>query len=550
MDEQAARWEVSSTLSLKGFKYIGPGADRYRGSIMAGHKRVDVDIEIPDLSFAQLPKIEFVDPSALPLSLVAHLEQGSGLCYADRTLLRLDQFNPGASILRVLEEAEKTILKSLSGRAAQEIALEFPAYWRGTRVQILFPKESGVKEAHIAMSPFASDKEMLVATTQKLPSDYIQGGVVHFVRSKKALVPAESFIAPRTLGDLEHWHSCQAISVGDRFEVVLRLLAQGNAVFYSAPNGWVGCRLKLPPNLKYLVDNKKIRPAFLHDQLILRKDAIEVDRYYGVEASLDYITTRNFQSRMVSLKDKRISLIGCGTIGSHLARFLVQSGVGNNSPFLLIDNQELTAGNLGRHLLNFSDIGRPKAVALAAELSRFHPEVKTVGINSDAKAAWPRIARSDLIIDATGAEMVSDFLNMTALSERNAGQSTNLFHVWLVGNGIAAQTFLNIGGAYACYRCLRPDLGVPWLNDPRKDVKDIGEIMPGTCGDGPFVPFGVEASVMAASLALSAIVEYFTGTPGARLRTLVIDPDRANRLTDKSPLPHANCPACQQHSAS
>ena len=275
-----------------------------------------------------------------------------------------------------------------------------------------------------------------------------------------------------------------------------------------------------------------------------RKGEISLTRYYGSEASLADITSRNLDGVSASLAGKSISLIGCGTIGSHLARFLVQSGAGNGTPLNLVDPQLLTTGNLGRHLLNFADIGKPKAKALAHELSRFHPEVQTRPFDDDVSDVWHRVRSSNLIIDATGSEVVSDFINTKAVEERNRSREMRVLHVWLFGNGIAAQTFLNAGGEFACYRCLRPDLSAPWIDDPRKDVKDIGQVAAASCGDGPYLPYSVAAPVRAAAIALEATLNFFDGQVGARLRTSTIDTERAKRLNDKSPKPHDRCPAC------
>lgn len=548
MDQQQAFWEIKTTLEKKGFQYLDSGPHRFEGPMAVGHEIARIQLTIPDLSFIELPKVEILDRHSLTPTLIAHLEQGTGLCYADRTLLRLDQFNPGGSILRILEEAEKTINKSLAGKASDEMALEYPSYWKGQTVQILIDTSSFIGRAHLALQDNLSSKLMLlVGADQKLPMGFKKVDNVTVVSTTSNLHPLDNMKVPKTLAELEMWHNYQDIECSNSFEVVLSSLANKEVVFYSAPNGWVGCRLKLSADLKLLSSKKNLQPNFMQSQVLKRKNEISLIPYHGKEASLDHITTRNLQSKFVNLKGKRIALIGCGTIGSHLGRFLVQSGAGNSAKFFVIDNQDLNAGNLGRHLLNFRDVGKQKAEALAEELMRFHHELDIVPLPFDVKDVLPRISACDLIIDATGVEIVSDFLNWKAIEARKKQHPFNLLHIFMFGNGIAAQSFLNVGEEFACYRCLRPQLNRPWRFDAKKDVNNIGDVAPASCGDGPYVPYAVDAPVMAASLALRATLDYFAGpTPGYRLRQITIDADQANnKKNTTSPKPSRDCPVCQ-----
>lgn len=544
MEEMQARWEVHDTLRRKGFKHVGPGPDQYRGPLRIGHTSVEINLDIPDLSFTVLPRIEFVDRGTVPLPLIAHLEQGTGLCYADGTLMRLDRFAPGASILRVLEEAETTIAKSQAGKAPIEISQEFPRYWSSDYIQVLVSKTDTISEGYLALPVGGSGSEiLLLANEHPAPAGYDRRQAVAIIHVAGNFVPVEPYLTPEILGQLEEWHERQSVRHGS-FARAIEYLARGDVVFYHADNGWVGCSLDLPADLRQMKTKQGTRPAFIERQLLLRKNKIRLMTYRGMEASLDHVTTRNLPLP-VSLKGKRIALIGCGTIGSHLARFLMQSGAGNDAEFILIDNQPLEAGNLGRHLLNFDSLGKSKAAALATELKRFHPDVRITAINNDAVLVWPRVESADLIIDATGVEAVSDMLNAEALAQRKAGRSCNLLHTWLFANGVAAQAFLNVGGDYACYRCLRPDLDRPWISDPRKDVKNSGKVVPASCGDGPYLPFAVDAPVAAAAITLRAALDFVEGRPDPRLRNVRIDSGNALLLNDRSPPPHERCPACQ-----
>ncbi len=435
MDQQDARWEISKTLEGRGFRHTGPHPDKYRGRIVVGHERAEIEIEIPDLEFVRLPRIKFVDPSTLSPRTIAHLELGTGLCYADGTLLRLDKYRPGASILRVLEEAEKTIAKSLAGQAAVEMALEYPRYWGGRNIQVLVEKSDLHIEARVATSTDlqANQVFVLIGKDQPVPFGFgaIQDALI--VSIQEDLGPTDDCVAPKTLSQLERWFKSYRPS-GIEFPQILEALSMQQAVFFSGKNAWVGCEIKLPVDLRQLARKQNIQPGFLKNQLAKRKDAVDLIHHYGSAANLDHVTSRNLPAKVRSLKNQKIALLGCGTIGSHLARFLIQSGAGNGEPLWVFDHQQLTAGNIGRHLLNFRDIGRSKSDAIADALRCFHPQTKINPVNADVRDVWHRFSDFDLIIDGS---LCSPFRfnffrprNLSPLSNGSKSILSDFFHAF------------------------------------------------------------------------------------------------------------------------
>lgn len=543
ISEADARWEIHETLKEKGFRHVGPGADQYRGFITAGHVKAEIELNIPDLRFTALPTIHFVDRAAFSTSMMAHLEQGTGVCYADDALLRLDPEAPGASILRVLIETENTIRKSQNQSGRREIAAEYSRYWAGDKIFVFGGLVEQGKAAKLALGK-RTDQRLLLAANENPPAGFRDGRTVTVFRTSEPIGPMADWIYPRTLAQLQAWCAQHEWESSDVFDSALSALSREEIIFFAAPNSWVGCQAILPGGIKALVATGKARPDVIFKMVRNKIEDIDLLRYYGVRADLDFVTMRNIEGKQSPLRDKKIAVIGCGTIGSHLARQLVQTGAGNRGELLLVDQEILATGNLGRHILNFDDVGRPKASALADDLRRFHPDLSIRAIDADAISRWSEYADYDLIIDCTGVEVVSEQLNRLALTRRLSGDRCNLVHAWLFGNGVAAQAFLNAGDGFACYRCLRPELDRPWLSDPRKDVKDGGDIVFGPCGEGAYVPYAVDAPIIAAALGLQMTMDFFGDKPRHRLRTRVIDKERALHKNDRSPKPHDRCPAC------
>lgn len=103
-----------------------------------------------------------------------------------------------------------------------------------------------------------------------------------------------------------------------------------------------------------------------------------------------------------ALRSRTVAVIGCGAIGSSLARLLAQAGVG---AFVLVDADDLKPANISRHALGMRFVGRNKAQAVHSMLSEDFPHLSSV-------VAYPKcfqrltrkerevIAACDLIVSA------------------------------------------------------------------------------------------------------------------------------------------------------
>lgn len=101
-------------------------------------------------------------------------------------------------------------------------------------------------------------------------------------------------------------------------------------------------------------------------------------------------------------QNKRIFLIGCGSLGSLLADLLIRGGI---KDLILCDLEILEFGNLCRHTLSGDSLNKGKAYELEKKLSLISPicNIKThiEKIPSKDKAFIEDILSSDLIIDCT-----------------------------------------------------------------------------------------------------------------------------------------------------
>jgi hypothetical protein len=261
----------------------------------------------------------------------------------------------------------------------------------------------------------------------------------------------------------------------------------------------------------------------------------------------DYMLGRNLGSRP-GLAGLRVVLVGCGTIGGHLARYLAQSGAGRHGCLTLVDPDIFRAANVGRHPLGPGSIGLPKAEALVDSLQGDFPCSTFRALPERVLACLAELERADLVVDATGEEALSLALNH--LIARKRQDAPAVLFVYLAGAGRAAQAFLVEPDQRegACLKCLRPDLSGPRKHWPLPPGHGNDEVA-AACGESAFTPYGVAAPVIAAGLAMALCLDWVADNPSPRLRTIRLDAGSTLPVADGDPAREAGCPACDPERA-
>jgi hypothetical protein len=124
--------------------------------------------------------------------------------------------------------------------------------------------------------------------------------------------------------------------------------------------------------------------------------------------SPDEIATRGRAA--LGLRQSRVVIIGVGALGSALADLLVREGV---THITLMDNDDFGAGNLVRHALTISDIGEPKARALADRLNSANPHAMVQAVNAGfpgGAQGEAALQSADIVVDCTGNDALIDQL--------------------------------------------------------------------------------------------------------------------------------------------
>lgn len=266
---------------------------------------------------------------------------------------------------------------------------------------------------------------------------------------------------------------------------------------------------------------------------------IPIKRCHVEDASQTAVHSRNGDP---SLSDKNILVVGGGAIGGFLLDALSMVGAGTSrGSVTILDKEELETGNLTRHTLGARDLNTSKADSIKEKINREMPHVKIDSIYGDAQQHLH--FGYDLIIDATGQEAFSRWLNKRHLEHLGGGGEVPIIYAWLEGEGMAWRSLLvDSVSRHACRECLfiHRDDGERELRFPHSDEP----INYRHVGCKTIVPYAATAAMQAASLACEAAVDWHEGIKTPRFRGGQRSGRDYENFNDKDLEPQHECPAC------
>ena len=237
-------------------------------------------------------------------------------------------------------------------------------------------------------------------------------------------------------------------------------------------------------------------------------DLFSISRLYS-----DYLLERG--GAEISLQNKKVALIGCGSVGGEIACMLAKAGIGE---LLLVDQDTIQADNIHRHRLGGSSIltvpndsfGKGiqphKVSALKYQIEQDLPHIR---VKAEArlfqKMNNTEILRAyDLVIISVGAPATSLIINeeLIRLGVKNS------IYAWNEASGCGGHSVLT-GADYGCYECLFSDAkGIRFETSLTlvKPNQKTTKILTGC--SGVFTPFAYLDSSRTAELAAQQAVDF------------------------------------------
>lgn len=542
---------ILGELGFKPIKRSGP-ARCFVGELQCAKGPVKVRFEISDWDFTTYPTLVILEhPPFLP-ALTPHVSGDGVQCYFMPGRVVLDRYRPDHAILQCIEQAQRE-LDRLSGSPTyreREFEQEFGANWeigqRPLPAPVLLAEATGdgavpcfgitVDDGLYVIA--ASDESQVKALAQARgwPAPTSMNLGTYLVRSSRSpTLPAK---LPETIADVFAWIRSWDPAAMKFIHVVLgqREWLGFKAVQFliDSPAGWLGFFFDLNPRRALM---HKRKPSDYRQHLYNKGSELPITRVSVRQISPDFIHSRNLQ--FPSLKDRQITLVGCGAIGGYLAQALVKLGAGSGAGSLtMIDPDYLGPGNLGRHFLGMDSLYNPKAIALQETLIRQFPHAKIIA--EPGRAVCPSDLAGDLVIDATGEEAVSEAINANRRT-RSRAVAVPVLHTWIVGNGECVQALWVDQRKYACFRCMRRN------DDPMRSqrfpVIDHDPEMR-IVGCSAYTPYAVSAPMSACALAIDMIIDWLKGDVSPRFRTRYIEGSNAKKIKNQNVSRLEGCPGC------
>ena len=552
---------IGSALKLLGerkFKATSNRAGRrtFEGNLNCAKGLVPVCLTIEDWDFLSYPEITLIGRPAFLPDLMPHIDVDGNLCYFSPGIVVLDRYRPDDAILQCLNQAILVLNRIAEDPVYREndIQNEFLAHWifgqssqvwpvllgsiqpNATLAQYYILNDPNGRRAMIACN--ASEANALCEIKgwpkpkNSLCNCWILGTTLH------PTIPNLKF--PSTIKELFNWLIQWDRNLYNRVQYILEkngeyLENKFISFAVKCPAGWVGFAFDLNQITRLgSRKNPKLYKQYLHG----KGGAHEILRLSITDVSPSFVHSRNLT--FPDLRDRKITLIGCGAIGGYLAQTLVRLGAGSgNGSINLVDPDVLGAENLGRHYLGYSDLFKYKAIALRDELMRQFP---TANIISHVKNVnkITRLFGVDLVINATGEESINELLNEKRLLI--GPKAAPLLQVWIKGNGECVQSLWMDDRRYGCFRCLYQSNQTQYRQERFPVLKNETERR--FIGCRAFTPYAVSAPMNAASLAADTIIDWIKGDPSPRFRTRITEGADVNKVKNQNVSRMEGCIAC------
>lgn len=267
------------------------------------------------------------------------------------------------------------------------------------------------------------------------------------------------------------------------------------------PSGrcWFGMKLKQ----KKKGVGKKVLPLSYGELLQWEISPFDVDMF-----NKERLMPRSGADK--NLLNKRVLIVGCGSVGGDVADKLARGGVGN---LTLIDPEILTLDNLYRHILPVQLINFSKTSALALQLRSSYPWLKVIDFVMGLKDIKSKKAleQFDLIIIAIGSPTLERQFQDWMVSNN---VNTPVINTWLEGYGIGGHAVIELPSSKGCLKCayLEPATLARGLSSNLNFIRENQDVTVNYAGCGnAFIPYNYLSASNTANISVDLALKYLMG---------------------------------------
>ncbi|MDF7774273.1 ThiF family adenylyltransferase [Sphingomonas sp. AOB5] len=559
-------WLIGTLGALRLGRVRSGSTDGWRIKAEIASRILELDIEIPDEYPRKLPQVFLANPPAF--GTWPHVESNGRLCITSPSD-RYDRTRPTDVVKALLDGAFDILDKGITGANEDDFRSEFLSYWditaTGPYVQSLLDPSGPSRAIKLwrgkrlcILSESRTDIRRWLGNLGKARVAEVAIKDAALLWLDRPLLPREY---PKTVADL---YEIAGGAADNAVELLDRLLRSANGHIFTVIIGAVAgngaCFGGVELELRRIDRGRKKRGTYQgasspQVRLGQWKEA-SLTRTRVERADAFWIHGRDSNPDLLELRTAKIALVGCGSLGSPVARLLALAGVGKLD---LMDPEMLEWANVGRHVLGVAARGKNKAIALAEQLGREFPHSQFAGHGRRWQECAETLEGCDLIISTTG--MLDDEAELTMWQRDHTGKE--FVFGWTEPRGCAAQAVAILPGA-GCLLC-----GFDLSGDPEFQATKWTEVplqREAACGNW-FMPYGageiMSAAVLTTELALGVLTE--RASPGNHrilsCRTEILEAAGGEwtpawlaatsadapggRAIERHWLPDIQCPACQ-----
>ncbi len=498
-------------------------------------------------------KLLIIVPEDFPYSLPAifledcenykpmgHVEWNGLICYKDSQGLVIDRRKSKEVLHGCLYEALSTLHENSSDEHRFELQMEFEAYWESSskkrvKTWCLVEPSDKIKEIKSFRHKFSKKSKNKKSKQDKIKNPDEWTAIVDSDHENLDYHPIKSLI--------ENKHSYSAIYIPLAVPIDLPSFKSNlihsdfitkikkavnddiwiNALAWARKQKWRSNHLLVFSHPKpdgtsamwcveFSRSDTAIHPL-ISTNTNWKTEAVPIRRH-----SRDYLLIRGGSTD--TLINKKILIIGCGSVGGTIAFQLARSGIGEID---LADPDVFEAENLYRHVLGASMLFEEsynKALQLAFLLRRDIPYLKSQFFRKRLLQFLENkevLSRYDLIIVATGS-----FTHELVFNEklREFADVPSTIYAWQDGFGVGGHAIRVNNIQHGCLECLYTTLNGRMLHPKTSFIKQGQTISKhlGGCS-GVFTPYSFNDATQTAILASQLAIDCLNGDSSPMMRS-------------------------------
>lgn len=450
-----------------------------------------------------------------------HIEEKNGkICYMEEDLYTFDYENPEGIISSCIDMAIKHIYNGKYGLNFSDFINEFESYW--SRIDEQIDVESYIKvDENIRMIKAYVDKKILIYENDE--------DLKYFLQQRKQThntdcIQNAIYIAlENSIGIFPPRHN-QMWKIEEVRRIIRNNLSKNNLkkiTLLLKKNKFTKFIIISFPNIKgervvigvccydffKFIKRKKLHPiitGFMNCRIIplniFRRDK-------------NYLLNRG--GALDCILEKRVLVLGCGSLGSHIIEQLINVGINN---ITIVDKDKFLLENIYRHVLGYDSLkieGSYKAEEMKNYLEKKYKNLKLNTVAYDLVDCIEdeslNLGEFDLIIIAIGNPNIEFYLNKKI---QELSKKIPTIFTWNEPYGIGGHVLVsNNAKTGGCYECLYtdPKTGERILKNRASLVDGAVDYSKkqGGCGSA-FIPYSYLDSAQTAILCSRTVLEILT----------------------------------------